>query len=266
MLRTDEKFEGRDLEIYVKGVANGVRFAEREFLDRIEEKEDDRKLDKDRLVGIINDKVEVQRLESDSDDFYAGYVAGVEAAYEVYLKKPAFNCHTGVFASCDRSIPCDRCDFNDGFKRELSEEYCQGYDAGYTKCSAAWGDLIPEGLRNADEERGECRYFDEEEIWNPKYIKGYKRGYNQGFEDGVDDGMGDILELDEDVLDAIYEIREQIKGIQGYARTVEEPDEITHRMVIELYTVQTKLTDLAQMLVMDNVFKYWHKRQIEEDR
>lgn len=266
MLRNDEKFQGRDLEIYVKGVANGVRFAEREFLDRIEEIEDDKNLDKDRLVGIVNGVVEVERLDTDTEDFYKGYVAGAEAAYEVYLKKPAYNCHTGVFASCDRSIPCDRCDFNDGFKRELSEEYCRGYDAGYTKCSAMWGDLIPEGLRNVDEECCERGDFYEEDVLNPKYVRGYKNGYNRGFEDGFDDGMGDVLELDGDVLDAIYEIREQIKEIQRVGQGLENPDATTSKMVVELYGVQGKLTDLAQMLVMDNIFKYWHKRQIQEDR
>lgn len=266
MLRNNEKFEGRDLEIYAKGVANGFRFAEREFLDRINETEDDKNIDEDRLVGIINDEVEVERLESDSDDFYAGYVAGAKAAYLVYIKKPNHTCPLQLCLSCDRSIPCDRCDFNDGFKRELSEEYCQGYDAGYMKCSAAWGEIIIDDFRNFDEERCECGRFDEEDILNPKYVKGYKNGYNRGFEDGLSDGMGDILELDGDVLDAIYEIREQIKEIQRVGQGLESPNAVTSCMVVELYGVQGKLSDLAQMLVMDNVFKYWHKRQVEEDR
>ena len=268
MIRDNEKFVGRELEIFARGITKGVKFAEEQLQSRMieAEKEDDNNLDKDRMVGIVNGVVEVERLDTDTNDFYAGYVAGAEAAYEVYLKNPAFNCHTGVFASCDRSIPCGKCDFNDGFKRELSEEYCRGYDAGYTKCSAAWGDLIPDGLRNTDDECCECGCFNEEDVLNPKYVKGYRTGYNRGFEDGVDDGMGDVLELDEEILDAIYEIREQIKGIQRVGQDLDNPDAATSRMVVELYGVQGKLTGLVQMLVMDNVFKYWHKRQIEEDR
>jgi len=240
-----------------------VCFAEREFLDKIENKEE-KNIDKDRMVGIFYGEVEVERLDTDTDDFYEGYVAGAEAAYEVYLKKPAYNCPTGVFSSCDRAIPCDKCEFNDGFKRELSEDFCRGYDEGYTTCSVKWSSLIPKSLRNAEEDDDNNIY--DGCVLNSKYEKGYRKGYNQGFEDGFNDGMGEVLVLDEDVLDAIYEIREQIKEVQRVGQGLENSDAVTSRMVVELYGVQGKLTDLAQMLVMDNVFKYWHKRQIEEDR
>lgn len=239
-------------------------------------REKEKKCGKDRMAGIINGEVDVERLESDSDDFYAGYVAGVKAAYLFYIKRPKCTCPFQLCLSCDRSIPCDNCDFNHGFKRELSVDYCRGYSSGYERCSAAWDDFFPEEIRkdngifeysNEEKddycERGE---FDENGIWNSKYILGYKKGYNNGFEDGQSDGMDEVLELDEDVLDAIFEIRQQIKEIQGLAQRLEEPDAVTSRMVVELYGVQGKLTDLTQILVMDNVFMYWHKRQIEEDR
>ena len=117
-------------------------------------------------------------------------------------------------------------------------------------------------MRDLDEY--ECGHIEHEDIWAPDYIRAYKRGYNEGFEDGFDDGIGDVLKLDEGVLDAIYEVREHIKAIQGYARTSDEGNELIHRIIIELYGLQGKVTDLAQMLVMDKVFNYWHKRDVEE--
>lgn len=101
-----------------------------------------------------------------------------------------------------------------------------------------------------------------EDKWDSDYIRAYKRGYNEGFEDGFDDGMGDVLELDESLLDAVYEVREHIKAIQGYARTAVEGNKLAHCVVMELYGLQGKVTDLAQMLAMDKVYDYWHKRDV----
>lgn len=153
-------------------------------------------------------------------------------------------------------------DDKDRFKKTLSEEYRSGYDEGYIDCSIKWSDLMSSSMRDLDEY--ECGHIEHEDIWAPDYIRAYKRGYNEGFEDGFDDGIGDVLKLDEGVLDAIYEVREHIKAIQGYARTSDEGNELIHRIIIELYGLQGKVTDLAQMLVMDKVFNYWHKRDVEE--
>ena len=275
MIRDEEKFEGRELEIYAHGISKGVRFAEEQLQSKMAMEENGEKSDKDRIVGIVNRRVEVERLDSDTEDFYTGYVAGANAAYVVYLKNDKFTCPFHPNIGCDRSIPCDECNFNTFFKRELSDDYRSGYDLGYERCSAAWSDLIPEGLRSLDAmedyEEDDDGWYDGncakeyENALNPKYRDGFKKGYNSGFADGLDDGLGDILELDEEVLDAIYDIRQQIKDIQGLALGLDEPDATTSRMVIELYGVQGKLTDLAQTIVMDNVFKYWHKKQVEED-
>lgn len=195
-------------------------------------------------MGIFNGKVDVERLDSDTEDFYQGYLAGARAAFLFYVKKPKCTCPFQLCLSCDRAIPCDNCEFNHGFKRELTTDYCRGYHQGYERRAAAWDDIFPEEIRKdngifeySNEEQDdccECRRFDEDDIWNSKYFLGYKKGYNNGFEDGLSDGMDEVLELDEDVLDAIFEIRQQIKEIQGLAQRLEEPDAVTSRMVVEL--------------------------------
>jgi hypothetical protein len=100
-----------------------------------------------------------------------------------------------------------------------------------------------------------------EEIDEAVYDEGFSDGKRVGFETGFDCGYKEAQEynviLDGEILDQIYDFKEQILGYR------KEPWSENHEHNDMVFEIHKGLMELTETWVMNKVWDYWSKRNEE---
>lgn len=100
-----------------------------------------------------------------------------------------------------------------------------------------------------------------EEVDEEVYDEGFSHGKRVGFEEGFDCGYKEAqtynVILDGEILDQIYDFKEQILGYR------KEPWSENHEHNHMVFELHKGLMDLTETWVKTQVWNYWHNREEE---
>ena len=243
-----------------------------------------------RMIGVVDGIVDVERLKTDTSNFYYGYRDGVRAAYEVLVEKPKFNCPYSTTCNCDKSIPCACCEGSPA-SVEISDDYKRGYDIGYEKgeelfydnpeFNAGWSKYVKDEeyfekghdmSYNRGYTDGVVRGYDKAKVefaegitYAEGHSAGYDEGYDVGYEVGIDVGYEEAInEVDEDHLLLDRDLLEHLGYIlyltkSAISKTVKMADDniLTATYRKNLYSIHHEITALTEKLVMEQVYAFW---------
>jgi flagellar biosynthesis/type III secretory pathway protein FliH len=100
--------------------------------------------------------------------------------------------------------------------------------------------------------------FDEiDEIYDCGYKSGRREGYSEGYDRGYEEAKEYNVILDGEILDQIYDFKEQILGYR------KEPWSENHEHNHMVFEIHRGLMELAETWVMNQVWDYWYKRKEE---
>ena len=221
----------------------------------------------EREIGYVDGNLEIERLETDSEDFYRGLFAGVESAIEVYGENPNFNCtyHPST-GKCEKKTPCFGCAASGIETEEPAPDYFKGYDAGYDlgvsfvaeQENEYWRDPLVHG--DLDDLFGEIENSDTSE-----YAKGHQAGFDLGcavgYEEGLANALVDEVILDSEFLDIAFSLRE---GLRGLLVNNFENKEYGRKNDFKIFECQHTLLNLVEWWAMEKVYSYWDKKEKEE--
>lgn len=242
----------------------------------------------ERLIGFVDGNLEVERLESDTTDYYRGLFAGVEAAIEVYGKKPTYNCtYHPLTGSCDKAQPCFGCAASSIECEEPAPDYFKGYEAGYDLgisyvaeeekrrlkiCEEAErkAETLKEAFevyRSIDDLWEEIENEDEDFTEGLEYAKGHGEGYNWGYDAGYEQGVEDVhtdeVVLDSEFLDMVYKLKEDIRHLTISGETADKiPFEDLRCHNFAVYDCHHALIGLVEWWAMDKVYSYWNRKEV----
>lgn len=266
-------------QAYQKGYADGVKYMYYNIMQKLYEG-----VSSERIIGVVNGKLEVEKLDSDSEDFYKGYYDGVYNAYECYELQTEHNCPYIELGSCDRAKPCYGCEQCLDDLEEPSTDYFLGYEAGYDKGLLLWYDTqyptkqpmtldefskqeelwnnVGEPMTQEELDELHCVEEDDSYLDELSFIQGKKIGFDSGYEVGYAEATDDIekynVVLDCEFLDQIQEFKEQILS---YCKEYDNGKNKDHNFM--LYDLHHSLICLTEAWVMDQVWKYWDKNKEE---
>lgn len=101
-------------------------------------------------------------------------------------------------------------------------------------------------------------YADEiDEIYDCGYKSGRREGYSEGYDCGYKEAKEYNVILDGEILDQIYDFKEQILG---YRKEPWSENAEHNHMVFEIHK---GLMELTETWIMNQVWDYWHKREEE---
>jgi hypothetical protein len=237
----------------------------------------------ERIIGFVDGELEVERLESDTEDYYRGLFAGVEAAIEVYGKKPTYNCtFHPLTGSCDKAQPCFGCAAAGIDCEEPTPDYFKGYEVGYDLGIAY---ITEEAQRRTkrieDAEKSNVirvNFGCDEDLLAPvdqeiaeglQYAKGHSDGYNFGYDLGYEQGVEDVhldeVVLDSEFLDMVYNLKEDIRHLTISGETAEKLSfEDLRQHNFSVYDCHHALIGIVEWWVMDKVYSYWNRKEKEE--
>lgn len=220
----------------------------------------------ERLIGFVDGNLEVERLPEDTDDFYRGLFAGVEAAIEVYGENPNFNCtyHPST-GKCEKKTPCFGCAASGIETEEPAPDYFRGYDVGY---DLGISFILEE---NAEYWRDPEGYGDLDDLWHEiensetsEYAKGHQAGFDSGcavgYEEGLNDALASEVILDGEFLDITFNLREGLRGL--LVNDFENGRNTDFRF--KVFDCQHTLLNLVEWWAMEKVYSYWDKKEKEE--
>lgn len=209
-----------------------------------------------RLIGVVDGVVKVERLDTDTDDYYKGYVDGLRAAYEVYYLKKERNCPVSSHCSCDRSAPCSDCDMLDeDAKTAPSDDYKKGYEDGYFKGECGFFEQFEDDVETPAEEDDLFKAYDQG--YTEGLVEGREIGFNDGYDAGYKEAQSYNVILDGELLDQIYDFKEEILS---YRKEPWRENREHNDMIFELHR---GLIELTENWVMNQVWDYWYKREEE---
>lgn len=114
------------------------------------------------------------------------------------------------------------------------------------------------GIDTVEQEEEED--FDSE-VYDEGFYTGKKIGYHTGFDEGFDCGYEEAkaynIILDGEILDEIYNFKEQILS---YRKEPWSENETHNRMILVLHR---GLIELTETWVMNQVWNYWNKEESE---
>lgn len=103
--------------------------------------------------------------------------------------------------------------------------------------------------------------FELDEVFDEGFNIGYDCGHDDGYSEGFDCGYKEAglynVILDGEVLDEIYDFKEQILGFR------KEPWSENHEHNKMVFEIHRGLIDLAETWVMNQIWDYWYKRKEE---
>ena len=118
-------------------------------------------------------------------------------------------------------------------------------------------------LREVKKEEFDDEFFDNDldEIYDQGYTEGLVEGRDIGFDCGFDCGYKEAKEynviLDGEILDQIYDFKEQILGYR------KEPWSENHEHNHMVFEIHKGLMELTETWIMNQVWDYWYKRKEE---
>lgn len=233
-----------------------------------------------RLIGFVDGNLEVERLDSDTTDYYRGLFAGVEAAIEVYGKKPTYNCtFHPLTGSCDKAQPCFGCAASGIECEEPAPDYFKGYEAGYDLGISYVAEEEERRKKRIEELQAGNAYKSVDALWEEleddnfseglEYARGHSDGYNfgydVGYEQGVEDVHNDEVVLDSEFLDMVYALKEDIRRLALTKETAEKLSfEDLRQHNFSVYDCHHALIGIVEWWVMDKVYSYWNRKEKEE--
>ena len=234
--------------------------------------EDDLSLDNFRVIGVVDGIVDVEKLDTDSDDFYKGYCDGINAAYEVIHDNPEFNCPHLPTCNCDKSIPCISCE-NAPAPIDASDDYMTGYDAGYRKGEIIFRVENKEEKEELDELHciGTEEEFDEGffensyDVWydygrTEGLMQGRDIGYEYGFEKGYEEAEKNVREYNV-VLSG--EFLAEVKELSNKILSYQKKGEKDHNFM--LYDINHALMNVVESWAMEQIYDFWSSSCEDDD-
>lgn len=223
-MEKDLLYEDSDFEVYMRGYRNGCK----ETAKRLG-------LEEDRMIGFVDGTVEVEKLKTDSDDYYEAYCAGARAVYSVITEtqssiKDGWNVYS-------RPMTLDELKKQEDLWESIGEPMTQ--------------EELDE-LHHVEED------FDEiDEIYDCGFKSGRNVGFNEGYGCGYNEAKEYNVILDGEILDEIADFK---KKILSYRKQPWEENAEHNHMVFEIHK---GLVELTETWVMNQVWDYWHRREEE---
>ena len=197
-----------------------------------------------RIIGYVDGELEVERLETDSDDYYRGLFAGVESAIEENNQSSSY------FGSIFSGIKSE----------DATPDYFKGYEAGY---DLGISYVIEKRIKPCEE----IKIKEDIDISKGlEYAKGYSDGYNYGYdigyERGVEEVFNDEVVLESEFLDMVYALKEDVRRLALTGEAAEKLNfEELRKHNFAVYDCHHTLIGIVEWWAMDKVYKYWNKKE-----